>query len=73
MLQQTGIRASDLRLDINMLSITKFDIEKFDGNIWQVRMFIVLTHSGLKKALLGKKKKSKRMLDGDLNVLDKKP
>jgi len=43
----------------------KFDIQKFDDIIkfsrWQIRMNAILTQSGLKKALLGRKKKPQNM------------
>ena len=43
------------------MSAIKFDIQKFDGVInfskWQIKMNTILTHSGLKKALLGREKK----------------
>ena len=36
---------------------TKFDIEKFDGStsfsLWRIKMKGILTHQGLKKALMG--------------------
>ena len=36
---------------------TKFDIEKFEGNmifsIWRIKMKAILTHPGLQKTLLG--------------------
>jgi len=47
------------------MSIIKFDIQKFVGVInfsgWQIMVNVILTQNGLKKALLGKKKKSKNM------------
>ena len=47
------------------MSAIKFNIQKLDGVInfsrWQIRMNIILTQSGLKKALLGKKKKPQDM------------
>ena len=46
---------------------TKFNIEKFDGkisfSIWRVQMRVVLTHSGLKKALDEIENKSASMID----------
>ena len=40
-----------------MLSSTKFDIEKFDGNmslsLWRIKMKAILTHQGFQNALLG--------------------
>ena len=48
----------------------KFDIQKFDGVInfsrWQIRMNTILTQSGLKKALLGREKKSQYMKEKNL-------
>ena len=45
--------------------VIKFYIQKFDGVInfsrWQIRMNAILTQSGLKKALLGREKKSQDM------------
>ena len=36
---------------------TKYDIEKFDGNmsisLWRIKMKTILTHQGLQNALLG--------------------
>jgi len=59
-----------------MSLITKFNIEKFDGNIsfsiWQVQMLAVLTQSWLKKALLGKEKKPEGMSDRDWNNQNEK-
>ena len=47
------------------MSASKFDIQKFDCVInfsrWQIRMNVVLTQSGLKKALLGREKKPQDM------------
>jgi len=43
-----------------MITVTKFDISKFDGkisfNIWKVQMMIILSKNELKKALDGKAK-----------------
>ena len=43
----------------------KFDIQKFDGVInfsrWQIMINAILTHSGLKKALLVREKNSQDM------------
>jgi len=54
----------------------KFDIEKFDGkisfSIWRVQMRVVLTHSGLKKALDEIENKSASMIDEHWEELDKK-
>jgi len=50
-----------------MASVTKFDIPKFDGkisfNIWKIQMMEILTQNGLKKAIVGKMKKSSTMTD----------
>ena len=58
------------------MAITKFDIEKFDGNIsfglWRARMLAVLTKNDLKIALKGKEKKPGDMSDSDLEQLDDK-
>jgi hypothetical protein len=58
------------------MTITKFDIEKFDGNIsfglWRVRMLAVLTQNDLKIALKGKEKKPQDMSDSDWEQLDEK-
>ena len=47
------------------MSAIKFDIQKFDGvinfSMWQIRMNVILTQSGLKKALLGRDKKPQDM------------
>ena len=47
------------------MSTIKFDIQKFHGvinfSMWQIRMNAILTQNGLKKALLGRKKKSQEM------------
>jgi len=47
------------------ISAIKFNIQKFDGVInfsrWQIRMNIILTQSGLKKAPLKKEKKPENM------------
>ena len=44
---------------------TKFDIEKFDGNmsfsLWRIKMKAILIHQGLQKALLGIENMSKTM------------
>ena len=41
------------------MAITRFEIEKFDGetnfNLWQVRMMAILVQSGLKKVVIEKK------------------
>ncbi|MFQ6665044.1 hypothetical protein Gotur_031926 [Gossypium turneri] len=41
------------------MAATRFEIEKFDGeinfNLWQVRMMAILVQSGLKKVVIGKK------------------
>ena len=46
------------------MSAIKFDIQKFDNIInfsrGQIRMNAILTQSGLKKALLGREKKTSR-------------
>ena len=59
-----------------MSTVTKFDIEKFDGKInfaiWRVQMRVVLTHNGLKKALDGKSKKPTSMTDEKWDDLDEK-
>ena len=43
--------------------VIKFDIQKFDDiinfNRWQIKMNVILTQSGLKKALLERKKSLK--------------
>jgi len=58
------------------ISIIKFDIQKFDGVInfskWQIRMNAILTHSRLKKAQLGREKKSRDMKEKTWQELDKK-
>jgi len=45
------------------MSAIKFDIQKFNGvvnfNRWQIRMNTILTQSGLKKALSGRRKSLK--------------
>ena len=50
------------------ISAIKLDIQKFNGVInfrrRQIRMNVILTQSGLKKALLGRKKKPQDMKDG---------
>lgn len=59
-----------------MSSVTKFEIEKFDGktnfSIWKVQMKAVLVQSGLKKALDGKAKKPESMTDEQWEELDEK-
>lgn len=59
-----------------MSTITKFDIEKFDGNIsfsiWRVQIKAVLTQNGLKKALDGKSKKPTSMIDEQWEKLGNK-
>ena len=59
-----------------MSTVTKFDIEKFDGkisfSIWKVQMKAVLTQNGLKKALDGKSKKPINMTDEQWDELDEK-
>ncbi|MFQ6662703.1 hypothetical protein Gotur_030467 [Gossypium turneri] len=41
------------------MAATRFEIEKFDGeinfNLWQVRMMTILVQNGLKKVVTGKK------------------
>ena len=58
------------------MSAIEFDIQKFDGVInfsrWQIRMNIILTQSGLKKALLKKEKKSQDMKEETWQELDEK-
>ena len=58
------------------MSAIKFDIQKFDGVInfsrWQIRMNVILTQSKLKKALLGREKKSQDMKKETLQELDEK-
>jgi len=58
------------------MSVIKFDIQKFDGVInfsrWQIRMNAILTQSGLKKALLGREKKSQAMKEETWQELDEK-
>ena len=59
-----------------MSTITKFDVEKFDGkisfSIWRVQMKAVLTQNGLKKALQGKSKKPPTMTNEKWDELDEK-
>ena len=59
-----------------MSSVTKFDIEKFDGKIsfaiWKLQMKAVLTQNRLKKALDGKSKKPATMTDEQWDELDEK-
>lgn len=59
-----------------MSSVTKFDIQKFDGkisfSIWRVQMKAVLTQNGLKKALDGRSKMSATMTDLQWSELDEK-
>ena len=54
------------------MAITKFDIEKFDGNIsfglWRVRTLAVLTQNDLKIALKGKEKKPADISDSDYGI-----
>ena len=58
------------------MSAIKFDIQKFDGIIifsrWQIRMNVILTQNGLKKALLGREKKSQDMKEETWQELDEK-
>jgi len=59
------------------MSAIKFDIQKFDGIInfsrWQIRMNVILTQSGSKKALLEKEEKSQDMKEETWQELNKKP
>jgi len=61
---------------IEMATITKFDIPKFDGkmsfNIWKVQMLVVLTQNGLKKAFDGESRRPKSMTDEEWLELDEK-
>ena len=56
--------------------VIKFDIQKFGGVInfsrWLNRMNAILTKSGLKKALLGRKKKPQDMKKETWQELDEK-
>ncbi|KAG6502742.1 hypothetical protein ZIOFF_035029 [Zingiber officinale] len=59
-----------------MSTVTRFDIEKFDGkisfSIWRIQMRAVLTQNGLKKTLKGKSKKPATMTDEQWEELDEK-
>ena len=52
------------------MSAIKFDIQKFDGVInlssWQIRMNVILTQNGLKKAPLEREKKLQDMKEKNL-------
>ena len=56
------------------ISAIKFDIQKFDGVInfsrWQIRMNVIFTQSGLKKALLRGEKKPLDMKEEIWQELD---
>jgi len=58
------------------MSIIKFDIQKFNSVInfsrWQFKMNTILTQRGLKKVLLGKKKKLENMKEETWKELDEK-
>jgi len=58
------------------MSAIKFDIQKLDGAInfsrWQTKMNVILTQSGLKKALFEKKKKPENMKDETWQELNEK-
>ena len=58
------------------MSAIKFDIQKFDGVInfsrWQIKMNAILFQSGLKKALLGRKKKPQGMKEETWQELEEK-
>ena len=58
------------------MSTNKFDIQKFDNVInfsrWQIKMNVILTQSGLKKALLGREKKPQDMKEETWQELDEK-
>ena len=58
------------------MSTIKFYIQKSDGVInisrWLIRMNVILTQSWLKKALLGREKKSKDMKEKTWQELDEK-
>jgi len=58
------------------MSAIKFDIHKFNGVInfssWQIKMNTILTRSGLKKALLGRKKKPQDKKEETWQELNKK-
>lgn len=59
-----------------MSTVTRFDVEKFNGkisfSIWRVQMKAVLTQNGLKKALVGKSNKPVTMTDEQWDELDEK-
>ncbi|KAG6495421.1 hypothetical protein ZIOFF_043244 [Zingiber officinale] len=59
-----------------MSTVTRFDIEKFDGkisfSIWRIQMRAVLTQNGLKKTLEGKSKKPATMTYEQWEELDEK-
>jgi len=58
------------------MSAIKFDIQKFDGVInfsrWRIRMNVILTQSGVKKALLGREKKPQDMKEETWQELNEK-
>ena len=58
------------------MSAIKFDFHKFNGVInfssWQIKMNTILTRSGLKKALLGRKKKPQDKKEETWQELNKK-
>ena len=55
---------------------TKFDIEKFDGNmsfsLWRIQMKAILTHQGFQNALLGTKNMPKTISLAEKQEQDQK-
>ena len=58
-----------------MITITKFEVEKFNGKsnflLWKMRVTTLLVKEGTHKALLGAEKKSSKMEDYDIDFRTK--